>query len=378
MYASRIAGCFVATLVIAAAAAAQPTLPRDRMPAVPQSLRAFVDRLYSASPADRADAACEIGRRHRDAAATVPILLTMLHDDVVVPGIECNMRDWQRVAVTPETRKWMATSPAKEAADTLGEIGDAAVPGLIRQLGHGDWRVRKFAAYGLGEAEPRMERTQAVTALGERLADANAEVRDQSAWALGEIEDAAAIPALGGALRQDSDPRVRRRAAWAMGEIEHASAVEALVSVMTDPDLELRKQAVWALGEIESGLAVDGLVQALADAEVSIRKQAAWALGEIEDAAAVPALVALLARDADVTVRSQAAWALGEIESRAAVDGLIQALKDSDYRVRKQAAWALGEIEDPAALEPLRAARYDVNVEVREAAARSIRELRER
>jgi HEAT repeat protein len=379
MYVPRIAGFFVAAFV-AVPATAQPTLPRDRVPAVPQSLRGFVDRLYSVNPADRADAACEIGRRHRDAAAAVPILLTMLHDDVVVPSIECKMRDWNRwnVPATPEARKWLETSPAKEAADAMGEIGDAAVPGLIQQLTNNDWRVRKFAAYGLGEAEPQMERVQAVIALGERLADANAEVRDQCAWALGEIEDAAAVPALAGALRQDSDPRVRRRAAWAMGEIEHSSAVEALVSVMTDPDLELRKQVVWALGEIESGLAVDGLVRALADTEVSIRKQAAWALGEIEDADAVPGLVAALAGDADVSVRSQAAWALGEIESRAAVDGLIQALKDSDYRVRKQAAWALGEIEDPTALEPLRAARYDVNVEVREAVARSIRGLRDR
>jgi HEAT repeat protein len=45
-------------------------------------------------------------------------------------------------------------------------------------------------------------------------------VRINAAWALGEIEDPAAIPALTAALRDDRDPEVRRMAAWALGNIE--------------------------------------------------------------------------------------------------------------------------------------------------------------
>jgi HEAT repeat protein len=379
MHLSRIVA-LVGILAMASSAAAQPTMPRDQAPAVPQPLRGFVDRLYSPDPAQRAEAACQIGRRHYEAAAVVPILLTMLHDEVLVQRIDCNMSDWLRRQgnLSPDALKWMETSPAKEAADTLGEIGDAAVPGLIRELQNTDWRVRKFAAYGLGEAEPELDRGKAVAALGDRLNDTHADVRERSAWALGEIEDAGAVPALSGALQNDVDRRVRLRAAWALGEIEDDSAVKALVAVLQDPDPSLRKEAAWALGEFESGLAVEGLVRALRDADVIVRKQVAWALGEIEDAAAVPGLSVALAGDAEVAVRREAAWALGEIESRAAVEPLVRALKDPSFQVRKTAAWALGEIEDAGALEALRAARYDVNVEVREAVARAIRELRDR
>lgn len=45
-------------------------------------------------------------------------------------------------------------------------------------------------------------------------------MRINAAWALGEIEDAAAIPALTAVLRDDRDPAVRGMAAWALGHIE--------------------------------------------------------------------------------------------------------------------------------------------------------------
>jgi HEAT repeat protein len=368
----------LALTVLPHLAAGQPTLVRDRAPAVPNSIRPFVDRLYSSDPRQRADAACEIGRRRQDAAAAIPILLTMLHDEVVVSAIDCNMSDWLRrqIGISADAVKWSETSPAKEAADTLGDIGDAAVPGLLQALNNSDWRVRKFAAHGLGEAEPQADRTTAVAALGNRLTtDANADVRERSAWALGEIEDAAAVDALTGALRGDADRRVRATAAWALGEIEHPSAVPGLVAVLDDSDIELRKKAAWALGEIESATAVDGLVNALKDPDAGMRRQAAWSLGEIEDTSATPGLIGAL-KDAEVSVRKEAAWALGEIEGMGAVRALIDALKDSNWEVRKMAAWALGEIEDAAALEALQAARYDANVEVRRAVMDAIRELR--
>src|SRR5688500_16567951 len=47
--------CLAILILSAVAAEAQPTLPRDRVPTVPQALRGFVDRLYSADPAERAD-----------------------------------------------------------------------------------------------------------------------------------------------------------------------------------------------------------------------------------------------------------------------------------------------------------------------------------
>ena len=176
----------------------------------------------------------------------------MLSDDVVVEALECHMSPWlrQQLRIGSDARNWSRSSPAKEAADTLGHIGDAAVPGLLTVLRHADWRTRKFAAYGLGEAEPSLDREKVIAALADRLTDDHADVRERSAWALGEIEDAAAVPAVLRALHSDRDRRVRVTAAWALGEIEDASAVNGLVSVLADPDVELRQKAVWALGEI--------------------------------------------------------------------------------------------------------------------------------
>ena len=329
--------------VISTAATAQPTLPRERVPAMASNIRALVDRLYTPDPKERAEAACQLGRREEAAAAAIPVLLAMLADDVTVPAIECEMGPWfRRMPVTPEAQKWMETSPAKEAAEALGDIGNAAVPGLLQALAHSDWKVRKFAAIGLGEVDHIIELGSAINALSTHLTDANVEVRDRSAWALGEIE--------------------------------HPSAVNGLVAALTDRDASVREKVVWALGEIESDLAVDGLVPMLRDADANVRHRAAWALGEIESAAAVSALVQALA-DNDVELRRQSAWALGEIEDRGAVDGLTRALQDSDWRVRKTAAWALGEIEDPIAIDALRGVANDANVEVRRAVSQALREL---
>ena len=360
----------------AVGATAQPTLPRDRVPAVPGGLRSLVDRLYSPDPKERAEAACQLGRRDAEAAPAIPVLLSMLADDVVVPAIDCEMSPWMRrnLPITAEAQKWMQTSPAKEAAEALGDIGNAAVPGLLQALTQSDFKVRKFAAIGLGEVDSIADREAVIDALSARLGDAHPDVRDQSAWALGEIEDAGAVEPLVRAL-QDSEPRVRARAAWALGEIEDSSAVSGLLAALHDSDAAVREKSVWALGEIESERAVEGLVPLLGDSDAKIRRQAAWALGEIESSAAVPALVDTLS-DADVEVRRQSAWALGEIEDAAAVDGLTRALTDDDWRVRKTAAWALGEIEDPRAIDGLRAAAADANAEVRRAVTLALRELR--
>ena len=123
--------CLVVLTLCATSAEAQPTLARDRAPAVPAEIRQFVDRLYAANASVRAEAACQLRKQHRDATAAMSVLLSMLADDITVPAIECHMSEWLRrqLPVSADARKWAETSPAKEAADTLGHIGDAAVPG---------------------------------------------------------------------------------------------------------------------------------------------------------------------------------------------------------------------------------------------------------
>jgi HEAT repeat protein len=330
------------------AASGQPTVPREQATAATSGgLRALVDRLYSPDPKARAEAACEIGRRGAGAAAAIPVLLSLLSDDVTVPALECEMSPWLRrtLITSPDAVKWAATSPAKEAAEALGDIGNASVPGLVQALSHSDWKTRKFAAVGLGEVDQIVQPAPVIAALASHLTDGHIEVRDQSAWALGEIEDRGAVEPLLNALH-DPEARVRARAAWALGEIEDAAAVSGLVATLNDPDAAVREKSVWALGEIESATAVEGLLPLLSDPDAKVRRQAAWALGEIESPSAVTALAAVL--------------------------------KDADWQVRRTAAWALGEIEDPRAFDDLRAAASDSNAEVRRAVSQALRELRDR
>ena len=336
---------FVALLTLSATmTAAQPTVPRNGGPEVHSSIRHFVDRLYSPDPRERAEAACQIGRRHAEAASAIPVLLSMLADDAPVTALECAMSPWLRraLATSPDARQWSQTSPAQEAAEALGDIGNASIPGLLQALSQNDWKVRLFAAYGLGEVDEIIEPLPVVDALCRTLSDTH--------------------------------PNVRDRGAWALGEIEHASAVEPLMKALNDSDMRVRSRAAWALGEIENPAAVPGLLDALSDSDATVRRQVAWALGEIESPAAVSGLLQTLT-DSDPGVRRQSAWALGEIEHSSAVDGLIIALRDDDWQVRKHAAWALGEIEDPTAISALRTAANDSNSQVRRAVDDALGEL---
>ena len=269
---------------IAGPAVAQPTLAKSQAGKMPDAIRPFVDQLYSADPRQRAEGACQLGERPEAAIVAIPILVSMLGDDVAVPAIECDMSPWLRRELTrsADARRWAETSPAKEAAEALGEIGDPAVPGLLQALRHADWKTRKFAAHAFGETDRITEVGTAVSALVATLRDGHAEVRDRAAWALGELEDPSAIPGLLTALK-DTDTELRSKAAWALGEIEDARAVQGLVQALKDSHWEVRKMAAWALGEIEDISAIEPLQAARYDANVEVREAVVHALRELRD-----------------------------------------------------------------------------------------------
>jgi HEAT repeat protein len=283
------------------------------------------------------------------------------------------------------------------AARAWREIGDAAaVPGLLAALGDADANMREAAAEALGEigapavpgllAALRDESWQvreaaakaleqigapAVPGLLAALRDESWQVREAAAKALEQI-GAPAVPGLLAALRDESW-QVREAAAKALEQIG-APAVPGLLAALRDADWNARRAAAEALGEIGDAAAVPGLLAALRDADADVRREAAWALGRIGDAAAVPGLLAAL-RDADADVRWAAAWALRKIGDAAVVPGLLAALRDADWRVRWEAAAALGEIGDAAVVPGLLAALGDADANVRWAAAAALGEI---
>jgi HEAT repeat protein/beta-lactamase regulating signal transducer with metallopeptidase domain len=253
----------------------------------------------------------------------------------------------QAVEQRPETQEPQGKQPKPAKAKTQGgerSTDPKVVAALIAALGDSVASVREDAAYALGELESR----EAVSPLSARLArDPDASVRKMIAWALGQIETREATEPLGRAAQADASLEVREMAVWALGQIEAPAAIPALEAVLRDASPELRGQAAWAIGSIEPSAAPQGLIVALKDSSADVRLRAAWALGQIEDGAAVPGLMPLL-KDSDPEVRKAAFWAVGAIGGDAAQPALIEALKDPDPDVRAAAARALaGQHQNP-------------------------------
>ena len=106
---------------------------------------------------------------------------------------------------------------ARVAARLLGRMrSDEAVSALVATAGHADAVSRRNAALGLGLAS----RVETAPTLIRLLGDGDPAVRSTAAWALGEIEDRIAVPALVRTLASDPDAKARRAAAWALGRID--------------------------------------------------------------------------------------------------------------------------------------------------------------
>ena len=54
---------------------------------------------------------------------------------------------------------------------------------------------------------------------------------------------------------------------------------EALTAALADPEAQVREQTAWALGMIGDPAAMDALTDAMKDESAKVRKQAIWAIG---------------------------------------------------------------------------------------------------
>jgi len=98
------------------------------------------------------------------------------------------------------------------------------------------------AVWALGQMSPR----QAPPALVALLRDSDPRVREITAWALYEIEDPAAVPALNAALHAEADKNLQVayiRALAATGE----KSVDAIRGLLDSKDPAIRSMAVRAL-----------------------------------------------------------------------------------------------------------------------------------
>lgn len=187
---------------------------------------------------------------------------------------------------------------------------------------------------------------------------------------MGPFQSRRVLPAVSGALREDSSDLVRKKAANALSRM-----IEKVRKDRVKNDA-VRLDAVR-----------EALVAALrTDKSNGVREAAAAALGRLEDeaSAAISALSTALTRDKSTDVRAAAADSLRRIGrgARDAVPELQTALADKEAGelTRLQAALALGRIGPPDALASLKVMREvlvdpKAPTEVRKAVAEALGQI---
>lgn len=139
----------------------------------------------------------------------------------------------------------------------------------------------------------------------ENLKNGTGMKRAEAAMHLGKLNDKRAIAPLIEALK-DTHLGVRNNVAYALGELGSPEAIVHLIPVLrNDPEEWVRKSAAKALGMLKARDAVADLYQALNDPSRMVRKSAARSLGQIGSNEALAALKSVSGLDTEVTLMAQ-------------------------------------------------------------------------
>ncbi|HEY3417564.1 MAG TPA: HEAT repeat domain-containing protein, partial [Armatimonadota bacterium] len=160
----------------------------------------------------------------------------------------------------------------------LGEIGD---PRAAQPLWEAYQRQTPENRQGFIKAFGQLQAKEAFDVVRGALGDADAQVRAAAAHALGHYQDARAVPALMVALR---DPAIPVSIAAFFYRFEGE----------TSTGTTIKQEAAWALGEIGDAQAVEPLIAMLGAGTRDERQAVAEALGKLKDPRAVPALISEL------------------------------------------------------------------------------------
>jgi cyclophilin family peptidyl-prolyl cis-trans isomerase/HEAT repeat protein len=243
-------------------------------------------------------------------------------------------------------------------------------PSLLTLLTDNEARIRRRSALAVG----RTRLAQGVEPLEAVLAqDAEPEVRQMAAFALGLIGDSAGADTLVTAL-SDADPRVQGRAAEGLGLLnDKASAVQiaAMMAVYTKagvlggigpddleypkpPEVEAVRLGMYALVRLS---AYDELASVLLDPggqPISRWWPVAYAFRRVNDPRAGSVLLSLV-RGEGVITRAFAARGLGSAKERRALAPLVDIASNEQeaISVRIEAVRSLAELGGGEAVEPL-------------------------
>ena len=259
----------------------------------------------AATPAARPDPAAVSGTRSAPAQLGQPLVESQVSRDAII----------DRVAQSAQGRQ--AAAP------------DTGLLGRVLRTDK-DGGVRKAAAWAL------QGRRDGVPLLLERLrVDGDDGVREMSAWALAHMPSEAVATALAEALTKDRSEDVRGTAAWALGHMPTRANLPALEGALSDDSESVRQRALWAIGHHRLEAAPKRIVDLLQDSEQEVRVMAAWVLGEIRDKSTAVAIREAFGKERDHEVQEaefRTLLLLGD-RSQALIDRAM-ASEDPDIRAR--------------------------------------------
>jgi HEAT repeat protein len=220
------------------------------------------------------------------------------------------------------------------AAEALGKRNDGrAVEPLVKALTDDDHLTRSLAADALDRHDVAFE------SLVSYLEDGNERVRRWAAYALGNLGDDRAVDRLIRAL--DDGETVRLSALESLAKLGNRRSVEPLIAILDDADVSARRYAATALGRIGDPRATEALIDTMReDPSEAVRCSVVEALGELGDARSTEPLIQVLTSRYPDT-KCLAAVALGKIGDPKAYKALSDASNDPSVDVRQAAAQAL-------------------------------------
>lgn len=233
-------------------------------------------------------------------------------------------------------------SEAQDVSDSqaqrdLQQMGEQAYPTLQGMLSHSHWQTRRAAVQAMAVLETREQ--SARKSLKDALHDQEWRVRKMAAYALGQKGwySASAVTAMADALMREKEWQVRREIAQALGQIGPAAqpAAEALEKKLQDKDWSVRTAALRSLVRIY--LSPDALVpvleQTLQDPNWQVRELAA----QLSNQAGLAAMVLVpwlqqATQDRQLEVRQAATASLQQLARHTLARALMSAQKTRYHR----------------------------------------------
>jgi HEAT repeat protein len=338
--------CAILLVLGAAALAAGPGRASDKF--LGKTAAEWQKDLGSDKAPVRASAAFALGKIGPDANAALPALTAALRQDK-----DASVRDAAALAVGRIVKRGQAPADLVNAlCDLLAKDADV--------------KVKRSAAVALGQCAS--DTPQVRGALEKAAADPSKGLKQNAAWALGELCEKAKNPPVA-ALRTalgDSDKLVKRDAAIALGKLEDhdaaRKAVPDLVACVNHEYIELQKAACFALVElVEPGDKKTAEILAKIckdkDKDLEVRQNAALALSNIggpEARAGAEVLLEVLQKgDLDLKRRAALAFRNTGEAGKIAQDDLIALLKHRDDELRYNSTVALGGLKSGKAVPAL-------------------------